>query len=68
MTGEADDSLEILGPAPCVLKKLSGSYRYQILQKGSNLDLMRDAAQYIIDRGANPGVRIEIDIDPLIMF
>lgn len=68
MTGEAGEPLEILGPAPCVLKKLSGSYRYQILQKGTNLDLMRDAAKYIIDRGVSPGVRIEIDIDPLTML
>ncbi|MGE5416926.1 MAG: primosomal protein N' [Acidobacteriota bacterium] len=68
MVGEASDPVDILGPAPCMRRKLSGRYRYQILLKSVNLDLMRDVSRYIMNRGRLSKVRIDVDIDPQVIL
>ncbi|MGE5405005.1 MAG: primosomal protein N' [Candidatus Saccharibacteria bacterium] len=68
MVGEASDPVDILGPAPCMRRKVSGRYRYQLLLKSVNLDLMREVARYIMNRGRLSKVRIDVDIDPQVIF
>lgn len=68
MTGEMGEDIDVLGPAPCIRHKIKNRYRYQILLKSSRLDLMRDITRYIIDRRLTPRVRLDVDVDPLIMI
>ncbi len=65
MTGEIEEDIAILGPAPCVRRKIKNRYRYQILLKSPNLDLMRGITRCIIDRRLPPRVRLDIEVDPL---
>ena len=68
MTGELGEDIDVLGPAPCVRPKIKNRYRYQMILKSSRLDLMRGLTRYIIDRRLPPRVRLDIDVDPLIMI
>lgn len=68
MTGELDEDIDILGPAPCIRRKIKNRYRYQILLKSPNLDLMRGITRCIIDRRLPARVRLDIDVDPLAMI
>ena len=68
MTGELDENIDILGPAPCIRRKIKNRYRYQILLKSPDLDLMRGITRCIIDRRLPPRVRLDIDVDPLAMI
>ena len=60
---------EVFGPAKAPIVKLKNNYRYQILLKGSKIDVLRKAvvesAASIVKLG---GVRISIDIDPYNML
>jgi primosomal protein N' (replication factor Y) len=58
----------VLGPAPAPLGRLRGEYRAQVLLKGTNRRLMREALNAAL--GAKPEWRrrISIDIDPLSML
>lgn len=62
-----EDSIDILGPAPCPLYKISNMYRRQLLVKCSNIELLTSIGRYV--KETNPGNhRIEIDIDPVTMM
>jgi primosomal protein N' (replication factor Y) len=60
---------EVFGPAKAPIVKLKNNYRYQILLKGSKIDVLRKAvvesAASIVKLG---GIRISIDIDPYNML
>jgi len=60
---------EVFGPAKAPIVKLKNNFRYQILLKGSKIDVLRKAvvesAASIVKLG---GVRISIDIDPYNML
>jgi primosomal protein N' len=47
---------------------VKNKYRYQILLKGIDLDLMRSAARYIINNGGSSRVRVDVDIDPQVII
>ncbi len=68
MTGELGDDIDVLGPAPCIRPKIKNRYRYQMILKSPRLDVMRGITRYIIDRRLPPRVRLDIDVDPLIMI
>ncbi len=68
MVGELDEDIDVLGPAPCIRSKIKNRYRYQMLLKSSELGLMRSITRYIINRGLPSRVRLEVDVDPLIMI
>jgi primosomal protein N' (replication factor Y) len=61
---------ELLGPAPCLLAKLRGKHRFQILLKSKH----RPALRMLVDalpvarKKLPPGVALTVDIDPLDMF
>ncbi len=61
-----DDSIEILGPAPCPLSRLKNRYRWHLLLKAENSDILR---QRIRDAfaGMSKSDRygVTIDIDPM---
>ena len=68
MVGEEGDGIDILGPAPCLRPKIKNRYRIQMLLKGSRLDLMRNITKYIINRELPRGVRLDVDLDPVVMI
>lgn len=68
ITGEQKVDIEVLGPAPCVIKKLKGRFRYQMLLKGQELESLRDVSRYIISKKPTGGVKIDVDVNPLVMI
>ena len=69
LTGEikrvAGEHVRVLGPAPAALARLRGEYRAQLLAKGTNRRVMREAVQAGI--AARPALarRLTVDVDPL---
>lgn len=61
------EELTILGPAPAVLKKISGKYRWQILLKGKKVSVLSSVLKEAIkfsEKNAPSGVNVIIDVDP----
>jgi primosomal protein N' (replication factor Y) (superfamily II helicase) len=62
--------IEVLGPVPCLLPKLRGKWRQQILLKGADRgDLRRRLARLSeVEKTVPRGVSLSVDIDPVDMF
>ena len=60
-----EDHIMVLGPAPCPISRLRGKYRQQLLVKAENRALLASIGLFLMRLRFPPGVRIEIDIDPL---
>lgn len=59
----------ILGPAPAVITRLRGSWRYQILLKGENLEKLREAVKESLAKLVVPiEIRLTIDVEPMGML
>ncbi len=65
------NSIEILGPTPSPYQKLKGRYRYQSLIKcsasSSFISLLHHSIDKFHDRKI-PGIKIDIDVDPVSML
>jgi primosomal protein N' (replication factor Y) len=61
----ANRDVRVLGPAPAPLGKLRGEYRAQLLVKGTNRRLMREALMHAL--AARPDIqrRAAVDVDPM---
>jgi primosomal protein N' (replication factor Y) len=61
-----DDSIEILGPAPCPLSRLKNKYRWHLLLKGESSDVLRHRLRDAF-AGLSESDRygVTIDIDPM---
>lgn len=58
--------LELLGPTPCVIEKLNGFYRYQILIKNKLTQKGHDFISKFLGKITVPkDIRLAVDIDPL---
>ncbi|MFH1238600.1 MAG: primosomal protein N', partial [bacterium] len=58
--------VSVLGPAPAPLVKLRSFYRWQILLKGEDADLMREAVRRVLaDEKLPRGLKVSLDVDPL---
>ena len=58
--------ISILGPSPAALFKLRGFYRWQILIKGGDKNLLHDLIKDVITNRRFPrGLKVSIDMDPL---
>ncbi|HCF50503.1 MAG TPA: primosomal protein N' [Syntrophomonas sp.] len=60
-----EDQIMVLGPAPCPISRLRGKYRQQIMIKAQNRSLLSSIGLSLKRLKYPPGVRIEIDIDPM---
>ena len=58
------NAVEIIGPAESPLSKIRGRYRWQMLLKGKNTDLLHKITREIINRHKNSHVKITADVDP----
>jgi primosomal protein N' (replication factor Y) len=61
--------IEILGPSPAPLVKLKGKYRYQMLLKGTQANLLHRFARELAERmkrqWAGRKINFSIDVDPI---
>lgn len=58
--------LEVLGPTPCIISKINGYYRYQILIKNKLSQKGHDFVSKFLDKITLPkDVKMAIDVDPL---
>ncbi|HEX3015024.1 MAG TPA: primosomal protein N' [Desulfobacteria bacterium] len=64
--------LEILGPAPCPLRKLNNRYRWQLIVKGKKVDELKAAMGYAVKQlyefGTTGGLALSLDVDPIGMI
>jgi primosomal protein N' (replication factor Y) (superfamily II helicase) len=59
----------ILGPAPAVITRLRGNWRYQILLKGDDLDKLRSLVVEALSKLVVPiDIRLAIDVEPMSML
>lgn len=58
--------VEILGESECPINKIAANYRYQIILKSKNINILQRMTDHLINDFTHPSnVYIEIDIDPL---
>ena len=58
--------LEVLGPTPCIISKINGYYRYQILIKNKLSLKGHDFVSRFLDKITLPkDIKMAIDVDPL---
>jgi primosomal protein N' (replication factor Y) len=57
--------VRVLGPAPAPLGKLRGEYRAQLLLKGTNRKIVREALQAALAERRDLQRRIVVDVDPI---
>jgi primosomal protein N' (replication factor Y) len=59
-----EEEVEILGPAPCPLRKISNRFRYHIIIKSSNLCLLQSIGKHI-QFNRPRGIKVAIDLNPV---
>ncbi len=60
------EHVEVLGPSPCIIEKISGFYRFQILIKNKLAQKGHDFVSKFLSKIAMPkDIRLAIDVDPL---
>lgn len=64
ITDTHKNSIEIIGPAPAPLAKLNGRFRFQMLIKGTNVNILRLIARELLQKHKNSFVKMNVDIDP----
>ncbi len=62
----AREGARVLGPAPCVVKRVRGMHRWQILVKGASVEDVCGLVREALEACGTPtrGVSIQTDIDP----
>lgn len=71
LLGPREAEVEVLGPAPCLLHKLRGRSRVQLLLKAPRRAPLRRLLDWLADGGAlrmPAGVTLTVDVDPLDMM
>jgi len=59
----------VLGPAPAVVPKVRGNFRFHILLKGQDLDEMRKAVVESLEKLVVPSeIRVVVDVEPMGMI
>lgn len=60
-----EDEFIILGPAPCPLYYIKNHFRYQLIIKCDNILLLSSIGKALLIRGSRPGIKLQVEIDPL---
>lgn len=68
LTSRSQD-VEVLGPAPCLLAKLRGKSRFQVLLKSPQRQALRRLLDVLpeIRKGLASGIALTVDVDPMDM-
>ncbi len=68
-TDASQVKFELVGPSPCLLARLRGTYRWHLLVKGPiGSDLPALIAPVIRSYGTNSKVSVAVDVDPVDLF
>ena len=60
------ERLEVLGPTPCVIEKINGKYRFQILIKNKMSDKGHNFISSFLNKIFLPkDIKLSVDVDPL---
>ncbi|MBN1140925.1 MAG: primosomal protein N' [Deltaproteobacteria bacterium] len=67
---QSSGGVEVLGPAPCLLSRLRGRHRYQVLLKAAAREPLHRLLEHLEENPVRlpAGIRMTIDVDPLDMF
>ena len=65
MIDAKEESIMILGPAPCPISKIKKRFRYQIMIKCFSSLLLRSIAAKINNRNHPVSIKIELDLNPM---
>ncbi len=57
-------NFSIMGPAPCLVSKEKGEYRWNLYFKGPSIDAMNPVLRNILNEFKKVKVKITIDVDP----
>jgi primosomal protein N' (replication factor Y) len=72
LVAESGRGVQVLGPAPAVIDRIKGVYRYQLLVKGRSLAQTKAALDAVLRPGGKwhriIGVRVVVDVDPMGML
>ncbi|HRW12912.1 MAG TPA: primosomal protein N' [Syntrophomonas sp.] len=66
MIDAKEDSIMILGPAPCPISKIKSRYRYQLMIKCNSVLLLGSIAAKINQITHPANLRVEMDINPVV--
>ena len=68
--GQISSQLQVLGPAPCLLARLRGKWRCQILLRAASRNELRRALPLVerIEQELPSGIVLAVDVDPVDMF
>ncbi len=66
MIDAKEDSIMILGPAPCPISKIKNRFRYQILIKCNSSLLLRSIAAKMNNIAHPANLKLELDINPMV--
>ncbi len=58
------NAVEIIGPAESPLSKIRGRFRFQMLIKGQDTNILHQIAQELLQKCTNSAVKITADVDP----
>lgn len=61
-----EESIQILGPAPCPIARIKKKYRYQIFVKSTNALLLSSIGKHIYNNKKKYTARVDVDMDPII--
>ena len=64
LSAQQGNIAEIIGPAESPLAKIRGRFRYQMLIKGQDTNILHQIAQELLQKCANSTVKITVDVDP----
>ena len=64
LSAQQGNLAEIIGPAESPLAKIRGRFRYQMLIKGQDTNILHQIAQEIIQKHSSRTVKITVDVDP----
>lgn len=65
----AAESVEILGPSPCMITKINMNYRYQIVMKSVRIEPLQKLVKAVLPEVTlSRGLYLEIDTDPADLF
>ena len=64
------DLADVLGPNPCLLSRLRGRYRHDLLVRTANASALRELMQHLEESGAlrTKAESTIIDVDPVAMM
>jgi primosomal protein N' (replication factor Y) len=68
ITDAKEDNIIILGPAPCSLYRIKNRLRYQLIVKSENMLLLNSIGTHIAGKDWHKQVRVEIDLNPLMIM